>query len=381
MARVNVARICTRGVARTNLFPLKGSLMKLGWKLLILVLILVAIAVTAWQYEIRKIPSNVAYVTEEDDGIAIIDLSTLEVVQRVHPANVAPRGLGLTFNGEYLFTANKDTADATVFDTRGRRLRLVRRVHVGDNPEFVKVNPSGTAMVTSYEPGSSGGPPTAEQEEAEEQGPPSQIVSFSTTNWSRIKEFTAGLSTEGLEFSADGSKLVVANEDQNSLGIYDVTTGKLAETIDLSKIGRRPRGVKRSPLGTGYAVTMEGSGTLVMFDPNFKVLRWIQTDAKPYGVAFDSTGKRIFVSAAAAQKLQVFDADTLKQIGETPIGKRCWHFTFTPDNSKLLMACGRSDNVYVIDANTYQTLKVLSGFQTPWGILAYPRSYGSLGLP
>jgi YVTN family beta-propeller protein len=200
-------------------------------------------------------------------------------------------------------------------------------------------------------------------------------------NWSLIKDFTAGLSTEGLEFSADGSKLIVANEDQNSLGIYDVATGKLSEDIDLSKIGRRPRGVKRSPLGTGYAVTMEGSGTLVMLDPDFKVQRWIQTAAKPYGVAFDSTGKRIFVAAAAAQRLQVFDANSLKLLGETPIGKRCWHFTFTPNNKDLLIACGRSDNVYVIDANTYQTEKILTGFQTPWGILAYPRSYGSLGLP
>lgn len=355
--------------------------MKPGWKILIVVVIVVAGALAAWEVLMNRIPSNVAYVTEEDDGIAIIDLSSMNVVKRIHPANVAPRGLGLTFDGKYLFTANKDTSDATVFDTRGMRMKLVKRVHVGDNPEFVKVNPSGTAMFTSYEPGSSGGPPTAGELQQEEQGPPSQIVSFNTNGWGLIKDFKAGLSTEGLEFSADGSKLIVANEDQNSLGIYDVASGKLAQEIDLSKIGRRPRGVKRSPLGTGYAVTMEGSGTLVMLDPDFKVIRSIQTDAKPYGVAFDSTGKRIFVAAAAAQKLQVFDADTLKQLGETPIGKRCWHFTFTPDNSKLLIACGRSDNVYVIDANTYQTLKVLSGFQTPWGILAYPRSYGSLGLP
>ena len=355
--------------------------MKFRWKILIVLIILAAGAIAAWQVEMNKIPSNVAYVTEEDDGIAIIDLSTMEVVKRVHPANVAPRGLGLTFDGKYLFTANKDTSDATVFNTRGARMNLVKRVHVGDNPEFVKVNPSGTAMFTSYEPGSSGGPPVAGQVEQEEQSPPSQIVSFSTSDWARVKDFTAGLSTEGLEFSADGSKLIVANEDQNSLGIYDVSTGKLAEQIDLSKIGRRPRGVKRSPLGNGYAVTMEGSGTLVMLDPDFKVIRTIQTDAKPYGVAFDHTGKRIFVAAAAAQKLQVFDSGTLRQLGETPISKRCWHFTFTPDNSKLLIACGRSNNVYVIDANTYQTLKILTGFQTPWGILAYPRSYGSLGLP
>lgn len=355
--------------------------MKLRWIILILLLVAVAGGVAAWLVRMDKIPANVAYVTDEDGGIQIIDLTTMEVVKRVNPPNVAPRGLGLTFDGKYLLTANKNTADATVFDTRGMRMKLVKRIHVGDNPEFVKINPSGTAMFTSYEPGSSGGPPVPGQEEEEEQGPPSQIVSFSTKDWASETDFTAGISTEGLEFSADGSKLIVANEAQNSLGIYDTSNGKLVETVDLSKIGRRPRGVKRSPQGNGYAVTMEGSGTLVMLDPNFKVERWIQTDAKPYGVAFDKSGKRIFVAAAAAQTLQVFDADTLKPIGQDSIGKRCWHFTFTPDGSKLLMACGRSDNVYVIDANNYKTLKILTGFQTPWGILAYPRSYGSLGLP
>lgn len=355
--------------------------MKSSGKILVLIVLLVAAGVAVWLVRMNRIPTNVAYVTSQDGGIAVIDLNSLEVVKRVNPPNVAPRGLGLTFNGEYLFTANENTADATVFDTRGMRLKLVKRVHVGQNPEFVKINPSGTEMFTSYEPGSSGGPPTPGELEQEEQGPPSQIVSFSTKDWSRVKDFTAGLSTEGLEFSADGSKLIVANEDQNSLGIYDVATGKLLEDVDLSKIGRRPRGVKRSPLNNGYAVTMEGSGTLVMLDPNFKVVRSIQTAAKPYGVAFDKSGKRIFVAAALARKLQVFDADTLKMIGETDIGKRCWHFTFTPDGSKLLMACGRSDNVYVIDANTYKTLKIIGGFNVPWGILTYPRAYGSLGLP
>ncbi len=355
-----------------------------GTKILvpIVVIIIVIIGAFAWTWY-NRIPTGVAYVTSQDGGISVIDLKTLEVVKQVFPQNVAPRGLGLTFNGEYLLTANENTADATVFDTRGMRLTLVKRMHVGDNPEFVKINPSGTEMFTSYEPGSEGGPPTAAEEEGEteESGPPAQVVAFNTKNWSQAISFVAGPSTEGLEFSADGSKLLVANEDQNTVGVYDTATGKRIDLVDLSKIGRRPRGVKRSPLGTGYAVTMEGSGTLVMMDPNFKVVRSIQTDAKPYGVAFDKSGKRIFVAAAAAQTLQVFDADTLKQIGEASIGKRCWHFTFTPDSSKLLLACGRSDDVYVIDANTYKVIKTIGGFQTPWGIVTYPRSYGSLGLP
>ncbi len=328
-----------------------------------------------------RILTNVAYVTEEDDGISVIDLKTLEVVRRIRPQDVAPRGLGLTFDGEYLLTANKDTSDASVFDTR--RLHMIRRIPVGDNPEFVKIDPSGQSMFMSYEPGSTGGPPVegAASEEEEEQGPPSQVIELSVRDWSRQNNFIAGFQTEGLEFSADGKQLIVANEAQDSLGVYDVASGKLLELVNLATIGKRPRGVKRSPLGNGYAVTMEGSGTLALLDANFKVTRSISTAAKPYGVAYDRAAKRIFVAAAGARKLQIFAADSLQPLGETPLGKRCWHFTFTPDDSKLLVACGRSNNVYVIDANSYQTIKTLDGFHTPWGILAYPRSYGSLGLP
>jgi len=353
-------------------------------KMLAAVMVAIALAAVALAWtRYNRIPTDVAYVTAQDGGISVIDLETLEVVKQVFPPNVAPRGLGLTLNGEYLLTANENTADATVFDTRGMRLKLVKRMPVGDNPEFVKINPSGTEMFTSYEPGSEGGPPTPGEEEGETEqaGPPAQVVAFSTKSWSQVISFVAGPSTEGLEFSPDGSRLLVANEDQNTVGVYDTATGERTDLIDLSKVGVRPRGVKRSPLNNGYAVTMEGSGTLVMLDSNFKVLRSIQTDAKPYGVAFDKSGKRIFVAAALAQKLQVFDAGTLNEIGETSIGKRCWHFTFTPDGSKLLLACGRSDDVYVVDANTYKVIKTIGGFQTPWGILTYPRSYGSLGLP
>lgn len=331
-----------------------------------------------------RIPTNVAYVTEEDGGISVIDLNRLRVIKHIHPSDVAPRGVGLTFDGEYLVTANKNTGDATVFDTRGLRLRLVRRIAVGDNPEFIKMSPTGQWLFTSFEPGSSSGPPpeTAvgeQQEEGNEK--PSEIVSFRVQDWSRGSVFTAGKETEGLEFSADGTLLIVANEAQDTIGVYRTDTGQPVKTIDLSMYGRRPRGVKRSPQGSSYAVTMEGSGTLLVLDPDFNVTKTTMTAAKPYGVAFDRPGKRIFLAAAAARKLQVYSADSLALLAEAPIGQRCWHFTFTPDDSKLLLACGRSNDIYVIDANSYSPITVIGGFQTPWGILAYPRAYGSLGLP
>lgn len=356
--------------------------MSLGKHAVLVVAALLAFAVCVALYiRFTRTPTNVAYVSEEDGGISVIDLNTLKVVKRVHPKNVAPRGIAVTFDGNYLFTANKDTADATVFKTRG--MSLLKRIPVGDNPEFVKIGPSGKWIYTSFEPGSTGGPPTEGEEEGEssQSEPPAEIVSFNTGDWSRGKSFTAGQETEGIEFSADGEQLIVANEAQNTLGVYDVETGALSKEVNLVSYGRRPRGVKLAPQGDRYAVTMEGSGTLLLLDQKFNVLKSVSTAAKPYGVAFDRQGKRIFVAAAAAHEFQVYSADSLQLLGQTPVGKRCWHFTFTPDDSKILLACGRSDNVYVIDPNTYKAITVIDGFHTPWGIITYPRAYGSLGLP
>jgi YVTN family beta-propeller protein len=318
-------------------------------------------------------------VSEQDGGISVIDLGTMRVIRRVHPDNVAPRGIDISHDGKYVVVADKDTADASVFDTRG--MRLVKRFQVGDNPEFVKLNPGGDELFTSYEARSTGEPPTAGGDDNNVNEPRSHVVQCHVPDWTKGLDFEAGTETEGLEFSSDGKYLLVANEAQNTIGIYDAHAGTLVRTIDLKPYGQRPRGVKVSPDGSGYAVTMELSGTLVKMDPSFNVTKAAPTAAMPNGLAFDREGKRIFVSASTARKMQVFAADSLQLIAETPTGQRCWHFTFTPDDSKILLACGRSNNVVVIDANSYKFIQTIEGFKLPWGIVTYPRAFGSLGLP
>ena len=353
----------------------------IGLKLLALAAVFAAAGIYIYE-RYGTTPTNVAYVTEEEGGVSVIDLKTMQVIKRVHPPNTAPRGIGITMDGKYLLTANKNTSDASLYETHD--LKELEKIHLGDNPEFVKLNPDGDWFYTSYEPGSTGGPPgqTPLALSAEEDNDmPSEIVPVSTKGWNVGQSFTAGKETEGVAFSPDGKSLIVANEAQNNLAIYDIAQRKQVNDIDMKPYGERPRGVKVSPNGNGYAVTMEGSGTLMLLDSNFKVVKTVPTAEKPYGVAFDRSGQHILVAAAMAKKLQVFSADTLQLTNEVNVGQRCWHFTFTPDDSQILMACGRSNAIYVIDAKTYQVTRTIDGFHLPWGIITYPRSYGSLGLP
>ncbi|MGH9573314.1 MAG: beta-propeller fold lactonase family protein [Candidatus Acidiferrales bacterium] len=329
-----------------------------------------------------RVPTNVAYVTEENGKIDMIDLATMKVVRSVKPNDVAPRGIGVTYDGKYVITADKDTADIAIFSTP--RLKLVARTHTGDNPEFIKLNPAGTRVYSTFEPSSTGGPPPANgaaDDDNDANEPPAQIATVEVGSWKPGPVSTAGQETEGMEFSPDGKYLIVCNEAQNNLGIFDAATGAHVRDIDLKSYGLRPRDIKISPQHNFYAVTMEASGTLAKLDLNFNVLKAVPTAAKPYGESFDRAGKRIFVAAATARKLQVFDAGSLNLIAEVPIGQRCWHFTFTPDDSKILLACGRSNAIDIVDPNSYKEIGQIGGFNLPWGIVTYPRAYGSLGLP
>jgi len=163
-----------------------------------LVVVILAAGIFLWMRYLR-VPTNVAYVSEEDGGISVIDLNSLQVIRRVHPADVAPRGIGVTFDGGDLITADKDTSDIAILNTP--RMNLVKRIHIGDNPEYIKFNPAGDRVFATFEPGSSAGPPAAggsadDDDDADE--PPAQIATFQVSDWATGPVSTAGKETEGI---------------------------------------------------------------------------------------------------------------------------------------------------------------------------------------
>ncbi len=328
---------------------------------------------------------SVAYITSEGGKVSVLDLEKLEIVKEKDLAAYHPRGLAVTRDGRFLLTANKGTADVAVIDATN--LEIVKTIPIGANPEFLKAHPTGRWILTSHEPGAEGGPPKVDSKETKDEQRedaeviPSRIVALETQQWRVTKEFPGGVETEGLEFSVDGRYLLAANEAEDTVRIYDFESGAEKKRIDLHPYGERPRGVKRSPDGQLFVVTLEISNNLVLLDKNFDVLRTIPTGESPYGVAFDREGKRLLVAAARSRKLQIFDTNSWELLAETAIGARCWHFSFTPDDKKILIACGRSNDVHVLDANTYETLKVIGGFTMPWAVVTFPLSYGSLDLP
>lgn len=328
--------------------------------------------------------AGLAYVSNQNAGIMVIDLATLETVDNFDVGGKGPRGLGVTADGKYLVTANKDDANVSIVDLATRK--VVRRVKIGKNPEFVRV--LGDRAYVTYEPSSKGGPPpkpgaapVAKDDDDDDDKVPARIAIIDIRKGRLLKEITSGPETEGIEFSPDGKKMIVTNEADNTITVHSLKTGKLLKTVPTGEYGNRPRGIKVSPDGKSYVATLEFGNKYLVLDEKLDPVRTVDTGKIPYGVAFDRQGRRLFVAAARENVLHVYDAATHEKIKDIPTGERCWHFSFTPDDRQILLACGRSDEIVVIDAERLEVTKRIASKGLPWGVITYPKAYGSLDQP
>ncbi len=321
---------------------------------------------------------GMSYVTNQEDAVSVIDLATLEVTRTLEIGARGPRGIGLTDDGAWLVTANMYDGNISVLDTKTGS--LVRQVSIGKNPEFVRV--VGQTAYVTFEPSSQsrGGPGPGEGNADREDDAkiPGHIAVVDLKSGKIVQDIVGKPETEGLEFSRDGSRMVVTNESDNSLGVYNMSTGELINTVSVAQYGNRPRGIKLSPDGSTYLVTLERSDKLLVFNERLELIKALPTGKAPYGVAFNRRGDRAFVAANRDKALEVFDAKTWEKIKVIPTGDRCWHFSFTPDDSRILLACGKSNEVVVVDVDRLQVIKRIANLKTPWGIVSFPKSMGSI---
>lgn len=322
----------------------------------------------------------VAYVSTQDAGVNVIDLATMEVTKQIDVKAQGPRGLAVSDDGKQLVVATRENGSISVIDTATGE--VVKQIEVGKNPEFVRIN--GNFAFVSSEPSAKAGPPPKPGEKHEEDDDdddekiPAKIAVVDLTKGEKIREITGGPETEGLEFSADGTQLVITNEADNTVTVHNIETGALVKTIATHEYGDRPRGIKVSPDGNTYLATLEFGNKFMVMDKDFNVVRTVDTAETPYGISYDSKGERIFVATNKAKLLQVFDAKTFEKLKEVPTGNRCWHFSFTPDNKNILLACGKSDAVFVIDADKLEVTKQVEVKNMPWGVVTFPKAMGSL---
>jgi len=321
-----------------------------------------------------------AFVSFSKGFISIYQLDDMSKIADIEVGDGA-RGMGISDDGKTLAVAVKSAGELLLIDVDSRK--IIKRIAVGKNPEFVRV--LNDKAFVAYEPSNQMAAPGADAshqkkktKEDDDDATPARVSVVDLKTGKLIADIEAGLETEGIEFSADGKLLLVTNESDENVSIHDIASGKLVKKIDTKKHGLRPRGIKRSPDGNTFAVTLELSDKLLILNKSFEVQDVITTGNVPYGVTFNAAGTEIYVALAKAKAVQVFDAKSYAVKRQISVGERCWHFTLSPDESKLIAACGRSNNLVVADTQSGKILQDIASPGTPWGIITYPHSTGSL---
>ena len=107
-------------------------------------------------------------------------------------------------------------------------------------------------------PSSTGKPPAKgemhEEEDDDDDRTPAKIAVVDIASGKKIREITAGPETEGIEFSRDGSQIIVTNEADNTITVHDFTSGDLLKTIKAENYGLRPRGIKNRSIMPPHSV-------------------------------------------------------------------------------------------------------------------------------
>jgi YVTN family beta-propeller protein len=212
-----------------------------------------------------------------DSSVAVVDLKTLAVLQRVKVTGANPDAILYDAYSLHVFVFNAHSASATVMDARSNR--VLATIPLDGSPEFAVSDEGGTVYVN-----------------IEDQGVICLINATTMKvehNWSLAPgEEPSGLALDRLShrlFSVCDNKLMV---------IMDAQSGKIITTLP---IGERVDGVMfDATLKRAYSSNGDGTVTVVQEGPEdtFNVLETITTQPGARTCAVDQRSHHIFLPTA-----------------------------------------------------------------------------------
>ncbi|MEO0973955.1 MAG: PQQ-dependent catabolism-associated beta-propeller protein [Pseudomonadota bacterium] len=288
------------------------------------------------------------YVTNEHDGtLSIIDATTYEVLDTT-PVGEQPRGVGLSPDGKELYIAlGRGDAIAVVDPSSGK---VIRHLDGGEDPENFQVHANGDLYI-------------ANEEDA-------QASVLRPQSGEVIAVVEVGLEPEGVAISPDGELVIITSESTNMLHVIRTQDHELIENV---LVGSRPRSATFSADGRYAYATAEIGSEIVRVDlESFEIDRRAKLknpNSKPKDILEHAESGRLFVAGGRSNSIYVLDADTLQVLDEIPVGRRVWGLGFDKARERLFTTDGGSDTVSVIDVKSNKVLTTIKVGGGPWGVV------------
>lgn len=283
---------------------------------------------------------------ERGDSVSVIDSATNEVIKTI-AIGKRPRGVGISPEGDEVYIAVSGDNVITVLDPN--TLEVLRSFESGDDPETFAVHSNGNIYISNEED--------------------AKASVFNPRTGERLAEIEVGIEPEGVAISPDGSRVIVTSESTNMLHLIKVPEHTIDKNI---LVGARPRAATFShDSKTAYA-TSEISGEVKKIDVATGTILGkmpLSNDqAKPKDVVLSRDGSRLYVAGGRANRVFVLDADTLEIVKAIPVGKRVWGLAMNRDGSRVYSTDGVDHQVSVIDTESNSVVATIPVGKFPWGI-------------
>lgn len=160
-----------------------------------------------------------------------------------------------------------------------------------------------------------------------------------------------------LALSADGRRLLTANQTAGTVSLIDAEGRKLLDEVH---VGDRPAGVAFAPDGRravvanwfGYDVAV-----LEVKDDKLSVVGRVEVGPEPRGVVIGPDGRTAYVAVGAADEVVRLDLDDRKVTGRLAVGREPRGLALSPDGGTLVVGNARSRGVSVVEVAGFRVLK------------------------
>ncbi len=162
-----------------------------------------------------------------------------------------------------------------------------------------------------------------------------------------------------LALSADGTRLLTANQTAGTVSLVDTKSGRVLHEL---KTGEKPAGVALSRDGRrGVVAHWYGYDLAVLDlkDDHITVAGRIEVGPEPRGVAIAADGATAFVTVGVSNEVVRVDLNGRKVTGRLAVGREPRGIALSPDGSRLLVGNARSQNVSVIDTRAWKVVHTL----------------------
>lgn len=181
-----------------------------------------------------------------------------------------------------VYVSNERSNDVSVIDPAMKQVTAT--IPVGKRPRGIRVSHDGRFVYVALS-----GTPITPPGQKEDDGAPKGdrtadgIGVIDVAAGKLVEMLPAGSDPEQFAFSADSSRLYIANEDANAASVLDMNTRKVIKTI---KVGSEPEGVTLSPDGRLVFVTSETTNDVHAIDTSTnEIVGHVKTAQRPRGVA------------------------------------------------------------------------------------------------